>query len=66
MYVDNQYQPSFTFHNCPNVAVPILAFTDDSHIICYTKLKPISIVNSSRWESIRACMGGLRRGTHSC
>jgi len=50
----------FTFRNCPNVAVPILAFTDDL-LICYAKSKPISIVNSSRWESIRACMCGSKR-----
>jgi hypothetical protein len=42
------------------VTVPILASTDDS-CICYTKSKPVSIVNSSRWESIGACMCGSKR-----
>jgi hypothetical protein len=60
-YVHNEYQPSFlTFRNCPDVTVPILASTDDSRI-CYAKCKPVSIVNSSRWESIRACMCGSKR-----
>ena len=60
-YVDNQYSSHhFTFRNCPNVAVPILAFTDDSRI-CYAKCKLISIVNSSRRESIRACMCGSKQ-----
>ena len=52
----------YTFRNCPNPneAVPILAFTDNS-CICYAKQKPISIVNSSRRESIRACMCGSKQ-----